>query len=162
MKKILLFLLFFLPLFLGAGFYFLDKEYFLCPIAYRQDMVIRCDTRGNGFFAASRSGNRTHQGLDLLAEMGAQVKASRAGIVAAATHRRGMGNYIILRHPGNLITIYGHLLSIYVQPGQLVRQGQTIGAVGKTGNANYRDIQPHLHFEVRKNGTPQDPLEYLE
>jgi murein DD-endopeptidase MepM/ murein hydrolase activator NlpD len=82
-------------------------------------------------------------------------------MVIAAKKARGMGNYIILRHPSNTITIYGHLSKIYVRRNQLIRQGDVIGSVGKTGNANYRDIQPHLHFEVRKNGVPEDPLQYL-
>jgi len=73
-----------------------------------------------------------------------------------------MGNFIIIRHPGNIITMYGHLFRIYVNKNAFVRQGEVIGSVGKTGNANYRDIQPHLHFEIRKNGVPQDPLEYIE
>jgi murein DD-endopeptidase MepM/ murein hydrolase activator NlpD len=73
-----------------------------------------------------------------------------------------MGNFVVIRHWDNLATIYGHLAQIYVTEGDFVRQGQVIGAVGKTGNANYRDIQPHLHFEVRKSGIPQDPIEYLE
>jgi len=162
MKKIFLFLLIFLPIFLLASLYFLDKDYFLCPIEYKGDIVIRRDSRGDGLFAAERSGNRLHNGIDLFAEISTPVLAARSGIVTAATHNNGMGNYIIIRHPGNIITIYGHLSSIYVGKGNLIRQGDIIGAVGKTGNANYSAIQPHLHFEVRKDGVPEDPLEYLQ
>jgi murein DD-endopeptidase MepM/ murein hydrolase activator NlpD len=88
--------------------------------------------------------------------------ASRSGMVVRAERNKGMGNFIIIRHPGNLTTLYGHLSQIYVRPRQFVRQGEVIGAVGKTGNANYSDIQPHLHLEVRKGSAPQDPLEYLQ
>jgi murein DD-endopeptidase MepM/ murein hydrolase activator NlpD len=73
-----------------------------------------------------------------------------------------MGNYVVLRHRGNLVTIYGHLKDISVKKNKFVRQGQIIGTVGKTGNANYRDIQPHLHLEVRKNRLPEDPMAYLD
>jgi len=103
-----------------------------------------------------------HEGIDLFAEIGSPVLACRSGRIIAARKNRGMGNYIIIRHPGNIITVYGHLFRIYVYKNAFVRQGQVIGSVGKTGNANYRDIQPHLHFEIRKNGIPQDPLVYLE
>lgn len=162
MKKVLLFLLIILPFYLLIGLYFLDKDYFLCPIAYQRDIVIRSDNRGDGLFGAERNGRRLHQGIDFFAPLGNPVLAARAGRVAAARQNRGMGKYIIIRHPGNLITIYGHLSKIYVTKGKFIRQGEVIAAVGKTGNANYRDIQPHLHFEVRKNAIPQDPLDYLE
>ena len=102
-----------------------------------------------------------HQGIDLFAEVGEPVLAVRAGLVISVKNSKGMGNYIVLRHNLSLVTIYGHLSEIYVRKNQLVRQGDIIGAVGKTGNANYRSMQPHLHFEIRKNGIPQDPLEYL-
>ena len=58
------------------------------------------------------------------------------------------------------ITVYGHLLYFFVRRDDYVRQGQVIGRVGKTGNARAIDMLPHLHFEVRENGVPQDPLEY--
>jgi murein DD-endopeptidase MepM/ murein hydrolase activator NlpD len=161
MKKVLLFLLVILPIYLLISLYFLDKHYFLCPIEYKSDILIRCDSRGDGFFASRRSGNRTHEGIDLFAEMSSPVLAARSGRVIAARENRGMGKYIIIRHPDNITTIYGHLSKISVAQHKFVRQGEIIGEVGKTGNANYRDIQPHLHFEVRKGGIPQDPLEYL-
>lgn len=162
MKKALLFLLIFLPIYLLIGLYFLDKDYFLCPIEYKRDIIIRSDRRGDGSFAAERNGNRIHEGVDLLASIGTPVLASRAGIVVAARYSQGMGNFIIIHHPGNITSIYGHLSKIYVTKGEFVRQGEVIGAVGKTGNANFRDIQPHLHFEVKKAGISQNPLEYLQ
>jgi murein DD-endopeptidase MepM/ murein hydrolase activator NlpD len=162
MKKIFLLLLITLPLYLSISLYFLDKKYFLCPIEYKWDLVIRCDGRGDGFFGAKRNGQRMHTGIDLLAQINTPVLASRSGKVISATQNKGMGKYIIIRHPNNFITIYGHLLAIYVVKNEFVRQGQVIARVGKTGNANFRDVQPHLHFEIRKDGIPQDPLEYLE
>jgi murein DD-endopeptidase MepM/ murein hydrolase activator NlpD len=162
MKKICLFLLIFLPAYLLFSLYFLDKDYFASPIDYKGDLLIRCDSRGDGFFASPRNGRRLHEGIDLFARVGTPVLAARSGIVAAANRNLGMGKYVVIRHPGNLVTIYGHLSRAYVAKGQFLRQGDVIGAVGKTGNARYRDIQPHLHFEVRRNGIPQDPLEYLQ
>ncbi len=163
MKRLILFLLLIiLPLYLIFSLYFLDKRYFLCPIQYMGEIIIRNDSRGDGLFGAERNGRRIHEGIDLFAPIGTPVLASRSGRVASARKNHGMGNYVVIRHPGNIITIYGHLSRIFVNKNQFVRQGQLIGSVGKTGNANYRNIQPHLHFEVRKNGIPQDPLEYLE
>ena len=162
MKKLLSFLLIALPVYLVFSLYFLDKDYFLCPIKYQRDIVVRSDLRGNGLFAAERSGRRMHQGLDLFAVIDTQVLASRSGRVIAATQNNGMGKYVILQHPNNLTTLYGHLSKIHVAKNEFVRQGEVIASVGKTGNANSPDIQPHLHFEVRKDGIPQDPLEYLE
>lgn len=160
-KALLLFLLLLLPILMLFGLYFLDKDYFLCPVEYKRDIVIRSDSRGDGFFAANRSGRRIHEGLDLFAEIGTPVLASRSGRVIAATQNHGMGKYVIIQHLNSIRTIYGHLSKINVNKNQFVRQGQIIGSVGKTGNANYRDILPHLHFEVKKDDIPQDPLEYL-
>jgi len=162
MKKIFLFLLIFLPIYLFISLYFLDKAYFLSPVEYKRDIIIRSDNRGDGFFAADRSGNRIHEGIDLFAKIGTPVLASRGGMVMAAGENNGMGKYVIIKHSDNITTRSGHLSRIYVHKNEFVCQGQVIGAVGKTGNANLRDIQPHLHFEIRKNGIPQDPLEYLE
>jgi murein DD-endopeptidase MepM/ murein hydrolase activator NlpD len=162
MKKLLIFLLIILSIYLLISLYYLDKYYFLCPIAYERDFAIRADNKGSGFFGAKRKGRRHHQGIDLFAQIGTPVFASRFGIVIEATKNHGMGNYVKIRHFDNIITLYGHLSKIYVIRYQLVRQGQIIGLVGKTGNANHHQIQPHLHFEVRKKGIPQDPLRYLK
>lgn len=162
MKKILFILLVALPTYLIFSLYYMDREYFLSPIKYKSGIIIRSDSRGDGVFSAERSGRRMHKGLDLFAVIDTQVLASRSGRVIVATQNNGMGKYVILQHPNNLTTLYGHLSKIYVAKNEFVRQGEVIASVGKTGNANYPDIQPHLHFEVKKDGIPQDPLEYLQ
>ena len=139
----------------------IDKQYFICPIEYKNDIIIRNDHRGDGLFASSRSGRRMHKGLDLLAQVGTVVCAAKSGKVVSATQNKGMGKYIIIKHRDDVITIYGHLSDIFVCKGAYLRQGQVIGSVGKTGNARAADMLPHLHFEIRKNGVPQDPLEYI-
>lgn len=162
-KKLLLLILIFLPIFLIINIYFLDKHYFLCPIEYQKDIIVRSDDLGEGNFDARRSaGRRTHKGIDLLADIGCPVMSVRSGVVIAATSSNGMGNYVIVKHLGDFKTVYGHLSEIYVCENQIVRQGQIIGSVGKTGNANHRSILPHLHFEARRNGVALDPLEYLQ
>lgn len=161
MKKILLavLIIFIALVFLAVAL--VDKQYFICPIKYKSDIIVRNDNRGDGLFATSRSGRRIHKGLDLFALVGTPVLAAKSGKVISATQNRGMGKYIIIRHQDNLITIYGHLSEIFVRKGDNLSQGQMIGRVGKTGNATPRDMLPHLHFEIRKNGVPQDPLEYI-
>lgn len=161
-RRIFLFMLIILPFYLSVSLYFLDKKYFLCPIEYKEDLIIRDDKRGDGYFGAKRNGQRIHSGIDFLAQIDTLVLASRSGKVISARENKGMGKYIIIQHPHNFITLYGHLLAIYVAKNEFVRQGQVIARVGKTGNAKFRDIQPHLHFEIKKNGIPQNPLEYLE
>ncbi|MFA5115366.1 MAG: M23 family metallopeptidase [Candidatus Paceibacterota bacterium] len=162
MRKVLLSMLILLPVYLFFSLYFADKCYFLCPIKYQRDIVIRSDSMGEGVFGSRRSGGRLHQGLDLYAEVGTPILASRSGVVARTGSAEGMGNFIVLKHPGGIFTVYGHLSEIYVRPLELVRQGEVIGAVGKTGNANYKNMQPHLHFEVRQGGLAHDPVEYLQ
>jgi apolipoprotein N-acyltransferase len=161
-KKIFSVSLVFLTIYFIIVFYFADKYYFISPVNYNGDLLIRSDSMGDGYFGTSRSGNRSHEGLDLFGEVGTPVLAVRSGIVTAATMRRGMGKFIVIRHSPSLASTYGHLSEIFVKKNQLVRQGQVIGAIGKTGNANYKNMQPHLHLEIRKNGIPQDPMEYLE
>jgi len=161
MKKILLIILIILSTSVFLGLASMDKQYFICPIEYKSDIIIRQDTGGDGLFAANRSGRRMHKGIDLLADEGVPVLAAKSGKVVSATQNRGMGKYVIIRHSNNIITIYGHLSKILVQKNDYLRQGQVVGRVGRTGNARYKSILSHLHFEIRENGIPQDPLGYI-
>jgi murein DD-endopeptidase MepM/ murein hydrolase activator NlpD len=140
----------------------LDKHCFLCPIEYKRGIIIRSDRWGEGVFAAPRRGQRVHNGVDLFAEVGTPVLASRSGKVVIATNQeKGMGLYVVISHSGGLSTLYGHLSKILVEKNGFVRQGDVIGFVGKTGNADAPEMQPHLHFEIRNNGFLEDPLNYL-
>ncbi|HLK55470.1 MAG TPA: peptidoglycan DD-metalloendopeptidase family protein [Chthonomonadaceae bacterium] len=96
---------------------------------------------------------RMHTGVDFGAGYGAPIHAAAAGTVLMATYTRGYGNCIILDHGGGVTTLYGHCSSLLVGEGQVVGQGQVIAKVGATGLAT----GPHLHFEVRHNGTPVAP-----
>lgn len=162
MKKFLLLFLVILPICIIFILYFISAYTFVCPIKYKNGILIRSDARGNGFFGSERNGNRFHEGVDLLADIGTPVLAAASGRVRAAKRVKGMGKFVIIQHARGVSTLYGHLAEIYVHKRQFVRQGQVIGQVGKTGNANYRSIQPHLHFEVLKDRVPQDPLDYLQ
>ena len=124
-------------------------------------LLIRNDAYGDGYFGAKRSGNRLHNGVDFLAEIGTAVLAAKSGIVEAARHKKGNGQYIVVRHGRCYKTYYCHLSKINVTKGQRIKGGQIIGYVGKTGNANPRGMKPHLHFELHKDGIPQDPMVYF-
>lgn len=100
---------------------------------------------------------RMHTGVDIGAGYGTPVRAAAPGQVVVAGVISGYGNAIVVDHGNGLATLYGHLSRFGVHPGQRVAAGQTLGAVGNTGNST----GPHLHFEVRVNGTPVDPLPYL-
>jgi murein DD-endopeptidase MepM/ murein hydrolase activator NlpD len=99
---------------------------------------------------------RMHEGIDVAAGYGAPIVASAAGVVIYAGWMGGYGNLIIIDHGGGLATAYAHQSSFAVGGGA-VSQGQTIGYIGCTGHC----FGPHLHFEVRVNGSPMDPLGYL-
>jgi murein DD-endopeptidase MepM/ murein hydrolase activator NlpD len=98
-----------------------------------------------------------HEGLDLAPGLGARVVASQDGRVLFADFRNGYGRLIILDHGAGLTSWYAHLDEILVKTHQSVKQGDLIGKVGQTG----RVTGPHLHFEIRLNGKPQNPLLYL-
>jgi murein DD-endopeptidase MepM/ murein hydrolase activator NlpD len=99
---------------------------------------------------------RMHEGIDIAAGYGTPITAAASGVVIYAGWMGGYGNLIIIDHGGGLATAYGHQSSFAVGGGS-VSQGQTIGYVGCTGHC----FGPHLHFEVRINGSAVDPLGYL-
>ena len=158
---LILFLLLFFPYVIFKVF-FLDKVYFLCPIEYKKEIIIRNDRRGKGHFGAPRNGNLKHKGVDFKADINAVVKAVRYARVIETGYHKGLGNYVEIDHGNKLRTIYGHLNKIFVKQGQLIRQSQIIGLVGKTGNAKHPKISAHLHFEVRVDGKPVDPMEFIK
>ncbi len=100
---------------------------------------------------------RMHEGIDIGVGTGTPIHAAAAGTVIYCGWESGYGNLVVLDHGGNLATAYGHQSSIAVACGQHVDQGQVIGYVGCTGHCT----GPHLHFEVRVDGNPVDPLGYL-
>jgi len=100
---------------------------------------------------------RIHEGIDIGVGFGVPIRAAASGRVVYAGWMGGYGNLVAIDHGGGVSTAYGHQQSIAVGNGQVVSQGQTIGYVGSTGHST----GPHLHFEVRINGSPVDPLGYL-
>lgn len=101
--------------------------------------------------------SRLHSGVDIGAGYGAPVVAGDNGEVAYVGVMSGYGNVVIVDHGGGMATTYNHLSAFGVSSGQSVKRGQVVGAVGCTGWCT----GPHLHFEVRINGTAVDPMPYL-
>lgn len=98
-----------------------------------------------------------HTGLDIDGTTGQPIVASKDGVVSMASVYSGYGNAVIVDHGGGIQTLYAHLSAYAVSAGQTVSQGQVVGNVGCTGSCT----GDHLHFEVRVNGSPVDPLNYL-
>ena len=99
---------------------------------------------------------RAHRGPDFAAPMGTPVRATADGVVTVAGEQNGYGNVVILQHDGRYSTVYAHLsrFAEELRSGARIRQGDTIGYVGQTGWAT----GPHLHYELRVDGEPQDAL----
>jgi murein DD-endopeptidase MepM/ murein hydrolase activator NlpD len=100
---------------------------------------------------------RMHEGIDITCATGTPVRAAGAGTVIWAGWRGGYGNLVVVDHGGGLSTAYAHNSAYASSVGQSVAAGQVISYAGSTGNSS----GPHVHFEVRVNGSAVDPLRYL-
>lgn len=101
--------------------------------------------------------NKLHTGTDIKALTGTKVVAANSGTVVTSEYNSAYGNYIIINHGGGKATLYAHLSKRQVQKGGSVTKGQQIGLVGSTGYST----GAHLHFEVRINGAPVNPMTYF-
>jgi murein DD-endopeptidase MepM/ murein hydrolase activator NlpD len=102
-------------------------------------------------------GGHWHSGVDLAAARGTPVAATLPGIATAILSSTGYGLHVVIDHGGGLSSLYGHLDAVMITSGEYVLAGQVIGTVGSTGNAT----GPHLHFEIRRDGIAEDPLQDL-
>ena len=98
-----------------------------------------------------------HKGLDISSRMGTPILAPAQGAVTMAARDGAYGNSVEINHGGGIVTKYGHMQRWVVQPGQWVKRGEIIGYIGMTG----RTTGPHLHYEVRLNGVPVNPMRYI-
>lgn len=100
---------------------------------------------------------RFHYGIDIGAYRGSDIVAADGGVVLCAYEDWSYGNFVMIDHGNGYITLYAHMDYLYVSEGDVVSQGEALGACGDTGTAN----GPHLHFEIRNNSVFEDPLDYL-
>jgi murein DD-endopeptidase MepM/ murein hydrolase activator NlpD len=100
---------------------------------------------------------RFHAGIDIGGGYGAPILATESGVVIYAGYARGYGSLVVVAHGGRISSAYGHNSAILVRNGQTVSRGQQIARIGNLGNST----GPHLHFEIRNNGNPVDPLGYV-
>lgn len=151
----------------GQEFYFLpDRTFTPTQIAFFHDNGMQLPlskkiiTSEFGYRTSPVSGTwKFHAGIDLAAPIGTEVYACKSGIVAAAEQNHPLyGKYIDIKHNGNTVSRYAHLSKILVTRGKNVSTGETIGLVGTSGAST----GPHLHFEVRENGTPTDPAKQIK
>ena len=100
---------------------------------------------------------RRHTGIDIGLDVGSSIKAADGGVVTFAGYNSSYGKYIIIDHGGNMTTLYAHNSKLTVGKGEKVYKGQLIALSGNTGYST----GPHLHFEVRINGVPKNPRNYV-
>jgi hypothetical protein len=98
-----------------------------------------------------------HTGVDISSQYGDAVRVTADGVVIEADERAGYGRLVVVDHGFGITTYYGHLSTFNVVAGQQIRRGETIGNVGVSG----RSTGPHVHYEVRINGAPVNPMRYL-
>ncbi len=108
------------------------------------------------YFGSPR-GRHYHSGIDISAPRGSPIRAAQTGRVIFSGRLSDYGNTIKIQHDRGLVSLYGHNERNLVRPGQVVKKGQRIATVGRSGRASGY----HLHFEVRRNGKPVDPLTVL-
>jgi murein DD-endopeptidase MepM/ murein hydrolase activator NlpD len=110
-------------------------------------------------FTSSKGGSESyHPGVDIAAQTGVPVRSAAGGTVIFAGPDEQYGNLVVIEHGMGLESRYAHNDRLNVQVGDRVQRGQMVASVGSTGNST----APHLHFEIRKDGVPVDPLHYLD
>lgn len=121
-------------------------------------LVFEWPLRGRVSSHFGSRGRGHHEGIDIPARAGTPVVAAEAGRVIHSEGRLGdYGNVVIVKHAGRYATVYAHNRRNLVRKGEFVEKGQVIAQVGDSGNAS----GPHLHFEIRRDRLPHDPLLYL-
>ena len=100
---------------------------------------------------------KMHEGIDIGAKSGTPIIAPADGVVAYSGRRLGFGNFVQIDHGYGVETIYAHAKSLSVQKGETIARGDVLASIGSTGYST----GPHVHYEVRVNGTPVDPLFFI-
>lgn len=123
----------------------------------REGALLNWPVQGVLYSRFGPRGATRHDGIDIAAPEGTKIGAAADGVVIYSGVQRGYGNIVIVRHGGDLISLYAHNQRNLVKEGDEVKAGQPIATVGATGRAT----GPHCHFEVRRGTEPHDPLDFL-
>jgi murein DD-endopeptidase MepM/ murein hydrolase activator NlpD len=143
--------------FAGESLTAVERAYFL-SILFRLPLPSVSLSSGYGIRSNPFDGHAEfHQGVDLAAAPGTEVYAARDGVVIRVGFDPVLGNVVVLRHDAGYETVYGHLSLIEVRLNDEIRSGMILGRVGSTGYST----GPHLHFEVRRQGSSRDPVPLL-
>lgn len=137
-----------------SGLYAVPEEsvWFLWPVEGSNTVSLSAP------YGLRADGAAFHSGIDIPAPTGTGIAAAAAGVVTEAGYDTARGNYLILDHGDGMITLYAHCQEVLAETGKSVAAGETIALVGATGMAT----GPHLHFEVREDGTAQNPVAYFD
>lgn len=134
-----------------------EQKAFLAALPTRRPAV-GYFTSGFGIRRAPMGGKiKMHEGLDIANHPGTPIRATADGVISFASAKAGYGQTVIIDHGYGLETWYAHTQRILVRSNQRIKRGEAIALLGSTG----RSTGPHLHYEVRVNGTPVDPLSYI-
>ncbi|MBE0662177.1 MAG: M23 family metallopeptidase [Bacteroidales bacterium] len=139
-----------------------NKEKLLAALPAIQPVSNR-DLRRIGSFYGYRTDpfykiKKFHEGVDFTAPVGTEIYATGDGVVTKVERLKvGYGNYVVINHGFSYETLYAHLSKFNVKRGQQIKRGQVIGYVGNTG----KSTAPHLHYEVRRNGKPVNPIHFF-
>ena len=129
-----------------------DTERFLWPSETSKTITSLFGKRNIELYGYERE----HTGIDIHGAIGTNVYAIADGTVVVSTFDNGWGEYMIINHGDNLLSLYAHMNCRTIKRGETVKRGQRIGELGNTGFSS----GPHLHFEIRKNGKPINPLQF--
>ena len=141
----------------GERFHPLDRAFFL-GILFRFPLPKAVLTSSFGIRANPFTGHPTfHAGIDLAAPVGTEIYCARDGVVSDTGYNEVLGNYVKVDHGDGYQTVYGHMSRVLISLHQTVLSGTILGRVGSTGQST----GPHLHFEIRKKGEPEDPVPLL-
>ena len=128
------------------------------PIVKPRRGILSWPTKGTLTSSFGQRNGRKHEGIDIAAQKGTPIYSAAAGkVVFSGWGPTGYGKMVIIKHQHNLTTVYAHNSKILVKKGISVKQGQKISLMGSTG----RSTGPHLHFEVRNETEPKNPIKYL-
>lgn len=134
----------------------LDKEQYIPSFVPAQGRITSYfGTRPNPF---TYSGEENHSAIDIANKYGTKIHATAKGRVIYAKYNGGFGNAVYIDHGNGFTSLYGHASKLLVEAGEIVEKGQVIALMGSTG----RSTGPHVHFELRKNEIPIDPIRIFE